>query len=234
MLSVEALEVHYGGIKALRGIDLSVGQGELVALIGANGAGKTTLLKAVSGLVPSTGSVIFDGEDMRRERPEMRARQGLVQVPEGRRIFPRMSVTENLLTASWGRRQGVAEDVKRVQELFPILAERGSQMASTLSGGEQQMLALGRALIRQPKVLMLDEPSMGLAPLIVQEVFRLIELINQEGVTVLLVEQNAVKALGIANRAYVLEHGQIVLQGAASELAKSPEVTQAYLGGAAN
>lgn len=233
MLSVDSLEVHYGGIMALRGIDISVAEGELVALIGANGAGKTTLLKAISGLVPSTGTVVFNGADMRRQRPEVRARQGLVQVPEGRRIFPRMSVTENLLTASWGRRQGVAVDLKRVQELFPILAERGSQMASTLSGGEQQMLALGRALIRQPKVLMLDEPSMGLAPMIVQEVFQLIQLINQEGVTVLLVEQNAVKALEIANRAYVLENGEIVLHGAASELAKMPEVTQAYLGGAA-
>ncbi len=231
MLRVDDLRVEYGGIKALHGVSLEVGEGELVALIGANGAGKTTLLKAISGLIPSTGSVKFLHADISRQRAEVRARGGLVHVPEGRRIFPRMTVTENLLTASWGRRKGVNADLARVRDLFPILAERGQQLASTLSGGEQQMLAIGRALIRQPKVLMLDEPSMGLAPLIVKEVFELTEVINNDGVAVLLVEQNAVKALEVASRAYVLETGTVVLEGNASELAASSQVTHAYLGG---
>jgi len=231
MLTISGLKVNYDGIEALRGLDLTVEKNEMVALIGANGAGKTTLLKTISGLLrPAAGTIEFEGRSIATESAEKISRGGLVHVPEGRHVFPRMSVRENLQVAAWGRRKGVAEDLDRVNTLFPILAERQRQHAYTLSGGEQQMLALGRAMMRQPRLLMLDEPSMGLAPLITREVFDLISGIHAEGTSVLLVEQNAQAALELTTRAYVVATGEVVASGPSTELMGSAEIRRAYLG----
>jgi branched-chain amino acid transport system ATP-binding protein len=231
MLEIEGLSVHYDGIQALSDVTLEVKQGELVALVGANGAGKTTLLRTISGLVrPSAGEVRFEGRSVGGRSAEKIARAGLVHVPEGRRIFPRLTVRENLLVAGWGRRTGRTANLARVDSLFPILAERSSQYAYTLSGGEQQMLAIGRALMREPRLLMLDDPSLGLAPKVVRDVFDLIGTIRASGVTLLLVEQNANMALELADRAYVLERGEVRVEGVAAELAASDDIRRAYLG----
>ena len=233
MLEIKDLEVSFGGITALKGISLTVNDGEIVTLIGANGAGKTTTLRTVSGLVkPRAGQVLVDGKDVTRLSAQARVKRGLVQVPEGRRVFPQMSVLENLELGAYLRRdKGVAGDLDQVFTRFPRLADRRKQHAGTLSGGEQQMLAIGRALMSRPRILLLDEPSMGLAPLLVQEIFSIVSEINAGGTTVLLVEQNANMALQIAHRGYVLETGKIVLAGTAAELTSTDEVKRAYLGG---
>ncbi|MFB9249482.1 ABC transporter ATP-binding protein [Sphaerisporangium melleum] len=234
-LEIDGLDVHYGGVHALRGLTLTVGEGEVVALLGNNGAGKTTTLSAVSGLVrPSAGTVVFMGRDITRARPEAIVRAGLVHVPEGRRVFSTLTVHENLqLGGHLVRDQAeLRRRVERVYALLPRLAERRTQQGGTLSGGEQQMLAIGRALVSGPRLLLLDEPSMGLAPLVVASVMDLIRRINAEGVTVLLVEQNAKAALKIAHRGYVIEDGRCALGGPAAELAGDPRVVEAYLGGA--
>ena len=234
MLEVKDLNVHYGVIHALKGISLEVRQGEIVALIGANGAGKTTLLHAISGIQKkSSGDILFEGSSLNKAGARKIVSQGITQVPEGRRIFSGMSVYENLMMGAFLRKdkEGIKADLKNIYSRFPILEKRSSQDASTLSGGEQQMLAIGRALMCSPKMLLLDEPSMGLSPLLVQEIFKIIHDVNQSGVTILLVEQNAKMALEIANRAYVLETGVIAMSGNASELAKDPKVKAAYLGG---
>jgi branched-chain amino acid transport system ATP-binding protein len=234
MLKIDGLTVAYGAIEALHGISLEVAKGEVVALLGANGAGKTTLLRTISGLLrQKVGVVTFDGEDFGRNSAERRVRRGLAHVPEGRRIFPGLTVKENLdvATTVWKRRGMSAEgDLANVFALFPRLLERQTQLGWSLSGGEQQMLAIGRALMSRPKMLLLDEPSLGLAPRLSEEVYRRIADINAKGVTVLLVEQNTVLALQVAHRAYVLETGNIVLQGKASDLANHPRVREAYLG----
>ena len=234
MLEIKDLEVGFGGITALKGISLSVADGEVVTLIGANGAGKTTTLRTVSGLVkPRTGRILVDGQDITKLSAQARVKRGLVQVPEGRRVFPQMSVLENLELGAYLRKdaKAVAADLDDVFARFPRLADRRKQNAGTLSGGEQQMLAIGRALMSRPRILLLDEPSMGLAPLLVQEIFSIISEINEAGTTVLLVEQNANMALQIAHRGYVLETGRIVLAGTAAELTSTDEVKRAYLGG---
>ena len=232
MLEVKDLQVHFGVIHALKGISFSVGEGEIVSLIGANGAGKSTTLRTVSGLKkPTSGSIRLEGTDITRLSPQARVSRGLSQVPEGRRVFPEMTVQENLDLGSFLRRGKLDAELDEVFDRFPILQQRRKQQAGTLSGGEQQMLAMGRALMAKPTVLLLDEPSMGLAPLLVQEIFDIIVRINQTGTTVLLVEQNAHIALQIANRAYVLETGSIVLSGEAKALAQTDEVKRAYLGG---
>ena len=234
MLEVNDINVYYGAIHAVKGISLTVGDGEIVTLIGSNGAGKTTTLQTISGiLTPKTGSIKFDGEELVGVPAHKIVGKGLVQVPEGRHVFSNMSVMENLDMGAYLRKDkdGIEKDRKRVFELFPRLYERRSQMAGTLSGGEQQMLAMGRALMSRPKTLLMDEPSMGLAPLLVKEIFSIIRNIHEEGTTVLLVEQNANMALSIADRAYVLETGRIVLAGTAAEMAASEEVRKAYLGG---
>lgn len=232
MLEVKDLQVHFGVIHALKGISFSVGEGEIVSLIGANGAGKSTTLRTVSGLKkPTSGSIRLEGTDITRLSPQARVSRGLSQVPEGRRVFPEMTVQENLDLGSFLRRGKLDAELEEVFDRFPILQQRRKQQAGTLSGGEQQMLAMGRALMAKPTVLLLDEPSMGLAPLLVQEIFDIIVRINQTGTTVLLVEQNAHIALQIANRAYVLETGSIVLSGEAKALAQTDEVKRAYLGG---
>ena len=234
MLEIKDLEVGFGGITALKGISLTVADGEIVTLIGANGAGKTTTLRTVSGLVkPRAGQVLVDGKDVTRLSAQARVKRGLVQVPEGRRAFPLMSVLENLELGAYLRKdsKAVAADLDDVFARFPRLADRRKQHAGTLSGGEQQMLAIGRALMGRPRILLLDEPSMGLAPLLVQEIFAIVSEINQAGTTVLLVEQNANMALQIADRGYVLETGKIVLAGTAAELTSTDEVKRAYLGG---
>lgn len=234
MFEIRDLQVNFGGIQALKGISLDVQQGEIVTLIGANGAGKTTTLRSASGLErPAAGSVWLDGKEITKVSAQERVKRGLVHVPEGRRVFPKMSVLENLELGAFLRRDraGVAADMKKVFERFPVLADRRGQDAGTLSGGEQQMLAMGRALMAAPKVLLLDEPSMGLAPLFVQEIFNIIVAINETGTTILLVEQNANMALQVASRAYVMETGKIVLSGAAAELLATEEVRRAYLGG---
>jgi len=232
MLQIRDLVVSYDGNEALKGISLEVRKGELVALIGANGAGKTTLLRTISGLKkPASGGIELEGESVVSRPAETLARKGLVHVPEGRNVFPRMSVKENLLVAAWRRRSGITEDLDRIHELFPVLAERQNQHAYTLSGGEQQMLAIGRAMMRQPRLLMLDEPSMGLAPLVTREVFGLIEKIHASGTPVLLVEQNAKSALGLADRAYVMATGEIVDSGTPQDLMESDTIQRAYLGG---
>lgn len=230
MLETRDLDVAYGPVPALESVSLEVQAGEIVALLGSNGAGKTTLLNTVAGLrSANSGRIFFDGTDATMIPAHKRARSGLVLVPEGRRIFPRMTVQENLLLGAWGRKNP-RDDMQRVADVFPILGERGLALALTLSGGEQQMLALGRALMRQPRVLLLDEPSMGLAPKAVTRVFDLIYEINQAGVTVLLVEQNASAALRIASRGYVLERGRLTLRGTANELKNNEQVRNAYLG----
>ncbi len=234
MLEIKDLHVHYGVIEALKGISLEVNEGEIVALIGANGAGKTTMMQSISGIVKKSGGEInFLNESIMKANPKHIVEMGLTQVPEGRRIFTGMSVYENLMMGAFLRKDkdGIKHDYKKVCEQFPILKERMNQDASTLSGGEQQMLAMGRALMAKPKLLLLDEPSMGLAPILVKEIFNIIEEINKSGTTVLLVEQNAKMALSIAHRAYVLETGKVVMSGTGEELAKSPDVQKAYLGG---
>lgn len=234
MLEIKDLHVHYGVIEALKGISLEVNEGEIVALIGANGAGKTTMMQSISGIVKKSGGEInFLNESIMKANPKHIVEMGLTQVPEGRRIFTGMSVYENLMMGAFLRKDkdGIKHDYAKVCEQFPILKERMNQDASTLSGGEQQMLAMGRALMAKPKLLLLDEPSMGLAPILVKEIFNIIEEINKSGITVLLVEQNAKMALSIAHRAYVLETGKVVMSGTGEELAKSPDVQKAYLGG---
>jgi branched-chain amino acid transport system ATP-binding protein len=233
LLSVSRLSVAYGGIQAVRDLDLEVAPGEMVCLIGANGAGKTTSLKAISGLIaPHAGSVHFDGQPITRLPAHVIARRGLAMVPEGRGVFPRMSVAENLLMGAYARndRAAIARDIEQVYARLPRLAERRAQPAGLLSGGEQQMLALGRAMLARPRLLLLDEPSMGLAPLMVRAVFDIIRQIAADGVAVLLIEQNAHLALKSCARGYVLESGAITLSGPAAELAANPAVRQAYLG----
>lgn len=234
MLEVKDLHVHYGVIEALKGVSLQVEQGKIVSLIGANGAGKTTMLHAISGIVQkSGGSIAFLGNDITKAKAKNIVEQGLIQVPEGRRIFTGLTVYENLMMGAFLRKdkEGIQKDLQRCYELFPILSERTNQDAATLSGGEQQMLAMARALMAQPKLLLLDEPSMGLAPILVKEIFSIIEEINKNGTTILLIEQNAKMALSIADKAYVLETGNIVLEGSGKELLNSANVQKAYLGG---
>ena len=234
MLSVQDLVVNYGSIRAIKGISFEVNQGEIVTLIGANGAGKTTTLHAISGLVKTkSGSVSFCDHDLLSTEPHKILGLGMAHVPEGRRVFSRMTVMENLHMGAYIRNDasGISEDYDMVFERLPRLKERRKQAAGTLSGGEQQMLAIGRALMGRPKMLLLDEPSMGLSPLLVGEIFKIISDVNESGVTVLLVEQNAKKALEIADRAYVLETGKIVMSGDTLELADNEEVRKAYLGG---
>ena len=234
MLKIDTIHVYYGAIHALKGVSLEVHKGEIVTLIGANGAGKSTTLRTMSGLLaPKSGSISFLGENIAGMPAHEIVKHGISQVPEGRRIFAEMSVQENLEMGAFTRKDkaGVAQDFDIVYNRFPRLKERRKQQAGTLSGGEQQMLAMGRALMSRPKLLLLDEPSMGLAPLLIKEIFSIIEDINREGTTILLVEQNANMALSIAHRAYVMETGRITLQGAAKELAASEDVRKAYLGG---
>jgi len=234
MLEVNNLEVYYGVIRALKGISFEVNQGEIVTLIGANGAGKTTTMQSVVGLIPSrAGTVKFDGHDITRTPCHKIVHLGMTQVPEGRRIFQELTVYENLLMGAYSIKDqsGFKNDLEAIYTRFPRLAERRNQIAGTLSGGEQQMLAMGRAIMSHPKLLMLDEPSMGLSPLLVDQVFEIIKDINRDGTTILLVEQNAGKSLAISDRAYVLENGRIVLSGTGEELAASEMVRKAYLGG---
>jgi len=234
MLEIRDLNVHYGGIHALKGVSLEVNDGEIVTLIGANGAGKSTTLRTMSGLKkPTSGSVLIDGRDITKVSAQARVAMGLSQVPEGRRIFTRMTVLENLELGAYSRkgRGGRGADLDDVFDHFPVLADRRKQMGGTLSGGEQQMLAMGRAMMAKPRILLLDEPSMGLAPLLVQEVFEIVQRINESGTTILLVEQNANKALQVANRAYVMETGRIALSGSAAELSKTEDIKRLYLGG---
>jgi branched-chain amino acid transport system ATP-binding protein len=235
VLEVTGLEVRYGSVTAVKGISLEVAEGEVVAIIGPNGAGKTSTLRAITGLVPSAGGrVVFRGTDVSRWKAHRIVTLGLGHAPEGRRLFPQMSVMENLRMGAYRRRgpSEIGRTLAQVEELFPRLAERRTQLAGTLSGGEQQMLAIGRALMAEPRLLVLDEPSFGLAPMIVREIGRIVRLINHErGVSVLLVEQNARMALGIAARAYVMETGRVALSGLSATLAESPHVKAAYLGG---
>lgn len=237
LLELKDLRVAYGGIQAVKGISLSVAQGELVCLIGANGAGKTTTLKAICGLLNSTqGSVRYKGEEVTRMPTHELVRRGLVMVPEGRGVFGQLTIEENLAMGAYTRNDKtvIREDVDRVYSLFPRLCERRKQSAGTLSGGEQQMLAMGRALLSRPQLLLLDEPSMGLAPMVVQKIFQTVRTISREGVTLLLIEQNARLALEISHRGYVMESGQITLSGNAQDLLNNPKVKAAYLGEAAN
>ena len=234
MLKVQKLSVSYGAINALREISFNVERGEIISLIGSNGAGKTTTLHAVSNIIKKRcGKIEFEGEDITSLAPDQIVRRRLIQVPEGRRIFLNLSVRDNLEMGAFtrGDKAGIKADMEKVFELFPRLKERITQISGTLSGGELQMLAMGRGLMAQPKLLLLDEPSMGLAPILVDEIFEIIQKINKAGTTILLVEQNAFKALSISNRAYVLETGSITKDGDAKELAKDPAVKEAYLGG---
>ena len=234
MLEIKNLVVRYGMIEAIKGISFHVNDGEIVTLIGSNGAGKTTTMHAISGLIkPSEGSITLNGTDLIKTPSHKIVTLGLAQVPEGRRVFADQSVKENLLLGAYYRKDKaeIEKDLKYVYDLFPRLRERENQPAGTLSGGEQQMLAMGRALMARPKILLLDEPSMGLSPLLVKEIFRIIEEINRKGTTILLVEQNAKMALAIADRAYVLETGKITLEGTGEELSASEQVRKAYLGG---
>jgi branched-chain amino acid transport system ATP-binding protein len=232
LLEVNDIHVHYGKVAALRGVTLEVGEGEIVALIGANGAGKTTTLKTISGLRPlSAGQIRFQDQDISKLAAHKRAQLGIGQAPEGRGIFVGMTVQENLLMGAYGRKGDLDKDLDEVYGLFPRLAERKTQFGGTMSGGEQQMLTIGRALMTNPKVLLLDEPSMGLAPMLVAQIFEIIKEINQRGTTVLLVEQNAHQALQLANRAYVLETGRVIKTAPAGDLLHDPEVRAAYLGG---
>ncbi|PKQ20514.1 MAG: ABC transporter ATP-binding protein [Actinobacteria bacterium HGW-Actinobacteria-6] len=233
MLKVENLHTHYGRIEALKGISLEVNEGEIVTLIGANGAGKSTTLKTISGqLTPTEGAVTLNGEVVSGMLPHKVTAKGIIQVPEGRHIFPRMTVAENLEMGAFLRKDadGIKEDTEQVFTLFPRLKERLSQKGGTLSGGEQQMLAMARAIMARPKLLMLDEPSMGLAPVIVETIFAIIEKLNKEGITILLVEQNAAMALSVAHRGYVLEVGSIALEGPGKELLHNEQVRKTYLG----
>ena len=233
LLEIKDLEVYYGAINALKGISFSVEQGEIIALIGANGAGKTTTLHTISGLIPAkNGSVMFNGKDLTKTPAHKIVSMGMAHVPEGRRVFAQLSVYENLTLGAYTRKDKaeINDSLERVYDRFPRLKERRTQLAGTLSGGEQQMLAMGRALMSKPTIVLMDEPSMGLSPLYVNEIFDIIQEINKSGTTVLLVEQNAKKALSIANRAYVLETGTISLSGDAHELMDNDEVKKAYLG----
>ena len=234
LLAVEGLEVYYGNIAAVKGLSLTVNQGEIVTLLGSNGAGKSTTLRTISGLIPARhGTITFAGQRIDGVHAHHIVRRGIAHAPEGRRIFPGMTVDENLDLGAFVRndKDGIAADKEQVYELFPRLRERISQAAGTMSGGEQQMLAVGRAMMARPKLLLLDEPSMGLAPVLVELIFETISRIREQGTTVLLVEQNALAALEIADRAYVLESGSLKLSGGAADLANNPEVVQAYLGG---
>jgi branched-chain amino acid transport system ATP-binding protein len=233
LLEVESVDAFYGRIQALRGMSIRVDKGEVVALIGSNGAGKTTTLRTISGLMhPQSGTIRFDGREITHTGPSKIVEIGISQSPEGRRLFPRMTVVDNLFMGAYTRndKPGIAADMDRVFTLFPRLKERRTQIAGTLSGGEQQMLAMGRALMAKPKLLMLDEPSLGLAPILIETIFNIVREINAQGVPVLLVEQNASKALEVAHRAYVLETGSIVKTGTGKEVASSEDVQKAYLG----
>ena len=234
MLKIENLHIKYGAIHAVKGIDIEVNEGEIVTLIGANGAGKTSILKALSGLVkPSEGTITYDGKVLNKKSAQDIMKAGISHVPEGRRIFADMTILENLELGAYQRKdkEGIKKDLEAIYERFPILKDRSKQAAGTLSGGEQQMLAMGRALMANPKILLLDEPSMGLAPILVKEIFSIIKDINAKGTTILLVEQNARMALSVATRAYVMETGKIVMSGTGQELADSEEIQKAYLGG---
>ena len=234
MLEVKNLSVHYGMIQAVRNVDFTVNEGEIVSLIGANGAGKSNILKTLSGLIhPSEGEIVYLGENIASTSAKKIVEKGLVQVPEGRHVFPGLTVKENLELGAFLRKdkEEIQKDMEAVFERFPILKERKDQDAQTLSGGEQQMLAMGRALMSRPKLLLLDEPSMGLAPIFIREIFKIIQEIQKTGTTVLLIEQNAKMALSISNRAYVLETGSVVLSGTGQELLESDEIQKAYLGG---
>lgn len=232
MLKIEGIDVYYGVIRALKEVSLTVNDGEIVTLIGANGAGKTTTLRAISGLIrPRKGRITFDNHDLTKLAPHEIAGLGIMQVPEGRRVFGNLTVMENLLMGAYLRKDDISKDLEWVFTLFPRLKERERQKAGTLSGGEQQMLAIGRALMGKPRVMLLDEPSLGLAPLLVYNIFKTIEEINRQGVTILLIEQNAYMALQIAHRAYVLETGRVVMEGTGKELLNNEAVKKAYLGG---
>ena len=233
MLEVNHLDVYYGKIHAIKNISLTVEKGELVSLIGANGAGKTSLLTAVMGQIPSTGEICFEGQNIHGKETMEIVRHGMTMVPEGRRVFPRTSVLDNLLLGSYSQknRANAKTDLDKIFEMFPRLQERKNQLAGTLSGGEQQMLAMGRAMMSRPKLLLLDEPSMGLSPRLVDQVFETIVAINQAGTTVMLVEKNANQALRIAKRGYVIETGEIVLEDEAAHLLDNPQVKESYLGG---
>jgi len=234
MLEVNDVHAYYGNIHALKGISLTVEEGEIVTLIGANGAGKSTTLNVICGLLhPQSGTICLEGQDIHGLPPHEVVGRGVSQAPEGRRIFGRLTVRENLEMGAFLRSdsEGIQRDMQRVFDLFPRLEERRKQLGGTLSGGEQQMLAIGRALMAHPRVLLLDEPSMGLAPLLVEDIFRVVRQLNEEGTTILLVEQNALMALSVAKRGYVLETGEVVLAGMAFELQENPQVQEAYLGG---
>ena len=232
LLEIRDLVVSYGAIKAVKGITFDVDRGELVTLIGANGAGKSTIMKSVSGIVrPQSGTISFDGKPIQGQSSHRIVQMGLCQVPEGRQIFPKMSVQENLDMGAYTRQSGYQQDIDEMYDMFPVLRERRRQMAGTLSGGEQQMLAVARAMMAHPKLLMLDEPSLGLAPLIVQDIFEMLKRIRAAGTTILLVEQNARMALGISDRAYVMETGRIVLTGTGNELLHNDRVIEFFLGG---
>lgn len=233
LLEIKDLEVNYGVIKAIKGVSFDVNEGEIIALIGANGAGKTTILHTITGLIQAKkGSIVFDGKELTKTPPHKTVSMGMAHVPEGRRIFQQLSVLENLKLGAYTRKDKseIASTLKMVYERFPRLEERKNQVAGTLSGGEQQMLAMGRALMSKPRIILMDEPSMGLSPLLVSEIFDIIKVINESGTTVLLVEQNAKKALSIADRAYVLETGKITLSGDAKDLINDESVKKAYLG----
>lgn len=231
LLKIMDLKVSYGGIEALKGISFSVEKGQIVTLIGANGAGKSTTLRAISGLVPiKEGTITYDGNVISGQDPQTIVSEGICMVPEGRRVFPNLTVRENLQIGAYLRSDDLTADLEHVYELFPRLEERSWQMAGTLSGGEQQMLAVGRALMMRPKVLMMDEPSLGLAPIVIRDIFKIIETLHREGITILLVEQNANVALKIADYAFVLETGSLGVQGKGSDLLNDPAIKAAYLG----
>ena len=231
MLKVENLKVNFGGIEAVKGISFEVKEGEIVTLIGSNGAGKSTTLRTISGIVkPSEGRIMFDGEDITKANSSYIVKKGITLCPEGRRVFPDMTVLENIKIGAYLRNDIISTDIEKCYKFFPILKERKKQLAGTLSGGEQQMLAVARSLMSRPRIMMLDEPSLGLAPLVVKDIFSIIREINAEGVTILLIEQNANMALRIANKAYVLETGTIAMEGTGKELLENPKIKEAYLG----
>ena len=231
MLKVENLKVNFGGIEAVKGISFDVNEGEIVTLIGSNGAGKTTTLRTIAGVVkPTFGKITFDGKDITGAEPSSIVKMGVTLCPEGRRIFTDMTVLENIKIGAYLRDDNLADDIAKCHRLFPILKERSNQIAGTLSGGEQQMLAVARSLMSKPKIMMLDEPSLGLAPLVVKNIFEIIKTINDEGTTILLIEQNANMALRIADKAYVLETGNISMEGSGKELLANPKIKEAYLG----